>query len=165
MLNKIALQFFPEGGTWIQGVPTTIAFKALNEYGKGADVSGEIINSQQQEIATFQSLHMGMGSFTLLAKPGEKYFARITQPVTKQKEIELPVAIGEGLSLQLQSKTDSTLQWSIYTSEETEVYLIAQAHGKMVDSRTIKLKKGVNTEEVSTHSYPTGIVVFTLFRK
>ncbi|NOS92261.1 MAG: TonB-dependent receptor plug domain-containing protein [Cyclobacteriaceae bacterium] len=163
VLNKIALQFFPEGGTWIQGVPTTIAFKALNEYGKGADVSGVIINSQQQEVATFQSLHMGMGSFSLLAKPGEKYFARLTQPVTKQKEMELPVANREGLSLQLQSKSDSILQWSIYASEETEVYLIAQAHGKMVDSRTIKLKKGVNTEEVKTHFYPTGIVVFTLF--
>ncbi len=163
VLNKIALQFFPEGGTWIQGVPTTIAFKAVNEYGKGADVSGVIINSQKQEVATFRSFHMGMGSFTLLAKPGEKYFARITQPVTKQKEIELPTAIGEGLTLQLQGKTDSTLQWSIYASAETEVYLVAQAHGNMVESRTIKLKKGLNTEEVRTHSYPTGIVVFTLF--
>ena len=38
VLNKISLQFFPEGGELVQNVPGRVAFKALNEFGKAADV-------------------------------------------------------------------------------------------------------------------------------
>lgn len=34
VLNNISLDFFPEGGHWVDGVPGKMAFKAVNEFGK-----------------------------------------------------------------------------------------------------------------------------------
>jgi hypothetical protein len=40
VLNQIDLSFFPEGGDMIENVTTKIAFRALNEFGKPADIEG-----------------------------------------------------------------------------------------------------------------------------
>jgi hypothetical protein len=57
------LQFMPEGGNIVAGIPIRIGFKAIGEDGKGTPISGKIINSKQQEVAAFRSTHKGMGSF------------------------------------------------------------------------------------------------------
>ncbi len=80
VLNAITLQFFPEGGTWQAGVPGRVAFKALNEYGKGADVSGSIVDDKGAIITSFESFHMGMGAFTITPVSGRSYFARLEKP-------------------------------------------------------------------------------------
>ncbi len=72
VLNRIDLQFFPEGGDFAAGLPSRVAFKALNEFGKPADVQGEVLelvleerrNGTYEENATGQyqpskpSLHL-----------------------------------------------------------------------------------------------------------
>lgn len=45
--KNIDLQFMPEGGNLIAGLPAHIAFKAVNEDGSNADISGEIYNSKE----------------------------------------------------------------------------------------------------------------------
>ena len=47
VLNTMDLQFFPEGGDLVEGIETKLAFKALNEYGKPADVEGIILNQNK----------------------------------------------------------------------------------------------------------------------
>ncbi len=42
--RDIDLQFFPEGGTFVEGVKNKVAFKAVNDFGKGIDFTGEIID-------------------------------------------------------------------------------------------------------------------------
>jgi len=53
VLNKIDLQFFPEGGDAVAGLPCHMAFKAVNEYGKAADVEGVVQDSRGQQVAAF----------------------------------------------------------------------------------------------------------------
>ncbi len=57
------IQFFPEGGELIKGVPTQIAFKAIKQDGLGIDVKGTIADSDGNQITAFNSTHLGMGSF------------------------------------------------------------------------------------------------------
>ncbi len=42
VLNNISIRFYPEGGTFVEGATCNVAFEALNEFGKGADVKGDI---------------------------------------------------------------------------------------------------------------------------
>ena len=42
VLNEIDLQFFPEGGELTDGLQSKVAFKALNEFGKAADIKGDV---------------------------------------------------------------------------------------------------------------------------
>src|SRR5690606_29626146 len=79
-LDKITLQFFPEGGHYIENVNSRIAFKAVNAYGKGADFSGVVVDEKNDVVARLESFHMGMGAFNFTAAPGKKYYVRIETP-------------------------------------------------------------------------------------
>jgi hypothetical protein len=57
----------PEGGILVDGITTNIAFKALNENGKAADIKGEVWDSKGKKITTFESYHFGMGKFSFHA--------------------------------------------------------------------------------------------------
>src|SRR5207244_4035368 len=47
------LQFLPEGGNLVAGLPVKVGFKAVSEDGKGADVSGSILNTKGEAVASF----------------------------------------------------------------------------------------------------------------
>ena len=61
VLNKIKLQLFPEGGDLVADLQSKVAFRALNEFGKPADIEGEVLNSKGVKVASFNSFHQGMG--------------------------------------------------------------------------------------------------------
>lgn len=163
VLNKIAIQFLPEGGTWVSNINSTMAFKALNEFGKGADVAGVILDDKNNIVTSFESFHMGMGAFQLKPTYGTKYYARIESPAGKHSLIELPDPIPTGFILNLLEKTDTTLHWVIHSNMMKDIHLVGQSHGEIYYSETFKLKEGENKYTVSTKNFPAGISVFTLF--
>jgi hypothetical protein len=113
VLNKIDIQFLPEGGNWVQNVNSTVAFKAVNEFGKGADVKGSILDEHQNIVTHFESFHMGMGAFSLKPVAGERYFARIENPSGNHSLIPLPQPAVSGLVMNADAVTDTTVTWSI----------------------------------------------------
>lgn len=163
VLDKISLQFFPEGGNALAGMHTKIAFKALNEFGKGADVSGSIVDGNNTVIVPFESFHMGMGAFRLNLQEGQQYFARIESPVGNETLISLPKAVDKGLSLQLSNLTKSELVWNIQSTAQTSVYLVGNAHGEIVYAEQVSLKPGAKSLRIKTEEFPVGITAFTLF--
>src|SRR5688572_9233770 len=163
ILNKISLQFFPEGGHWIANSDARIAFKAVNEFGKGADVSGDILDEKGNIVTKFESFHMGMGAFSLKSLAGKKYFARINIPVGNQKLSALPPPIDWGFTLQLKTKSSVAVTWTIYSPLKTHVYLVGHSHGEVGYSSKIDVVAGINTIETPIEKFPGGIGVFTLF--
>lgn len=69
------IQFLPEGGELIAGVPQRVAFKAVRSNGDPAEVHGFLLNNRNDTVARFHSEHNGMGSFMLTAQSGEHYRA------------------------------------------------------------------------------------------
>ena len=70
-----AVQFFPEGGELVAGVPRLVAFKAERSDGYPADVQGIVVNDSGDTLTTFGSEHDGMGAFLLCPESGETYRA------------------------------------------------------------------------------------------
>ncbi len=165
VLDKIDLKFFPEGGHYLQGVESKIAFKALNEFGKGADVAGSIVDEDNRVITRFESFHMGMGAFSLRPEKGVKYFARIERPSGNEALIPLPPAIKTGFSLNLAEQDSSELEWRIHSPTVTEALLVGNTHGEITYSAPLSLNTGFSTVQVATESLPVGITAFTLFDK
>ncbi|MCD7935417.1 MAG: MG2 domain-containing protein [Tannerellaceae bacterium] len=163
VLNRINLKFYPEGGELVEGVPGRIAFQGLNEYGKGADIAGEIIDGAGRVVSRFESFHLGMGAFDLSPEPGKTYAARITRPQGNEEPVVLPVARTRGYALKLEQQKEETLHWEIYCPEETApVQFTAAVHGKICYEETLSLKNGINRIEVNHSDFPAGIAVFTL---
>ena len=63
---------FPEGGNLIYCVNSVVAFKATYGNGLPEDVAGKVLEDGKQ-IAEFQCLHDGMGSFAVTPQLGRKY--------------------------------------------------------------------------------------------
>jgi len=59
------LQFFPEGGNLVQGIQSKVAFKIVDQSGKGIDCKGSVVNKNNDTVATFQTFKFGIGNFDL----------------------------------------------------------------------------------------------------
>ena len=127
VLNKISLQFFPEGGHYIENVTSRIGFKAVNEFGKGADISGVVVDKDNRVITHLESFHMGMGAFELMPLPGEKYYVRIDNPSGTIPLVPLPVPLTYGFSLNLKNRRTSSVEWMIHSPEPTDAFLVAHS--------------------------------------
>ncbi len=163
VLNKIDLTFYPEGGTWISGVPQRMAFEALNEFGKGADVSGEIVDEQGRKVAGFESFHFGMGTFEMTPESGKRYAARILRPKGNETLRYLPECAPQGYAMNLKSHDSTSITWRIVSPTKTNAYLVSQVHGIPYQTKTLSLQQGENIITCETQALPAGIAVATLF--
>ncbi len=162
VFDKIDLQFFPEGGDLVAGLPTNIAFKALNEYGKPADVEGAILNDKGEQVATFSSFHNGMGATKLWPEKGNRYTARITKPEGIDTLYQLPAILPKGMNLTVTEQQPNVVKTTVQTTRTQPVHLVVQSNDKLVFSKSFMVDK---KEEIafSTKSFPMGISRITLF--
>ncbi|WP_017734043.1 TonB-dependent receptor plug domain-containing protein [Nafulsella turpanensis] len=163
VLNKISLQFFPEGGDLVQNVSGRVAFKALNEFGKAADVEGIIVDEEGNEVQRFSSFHKGMGAFNFIPEEGKTYLARLTKPVATDTTYPLPKPLPNGYVLNIKQQNPESLTASVYSPLNKPLYLIGQLRGGMYFSRKIMAEKGINKIEIPLDSFPIGVAQFTLF--
>lgn len=165
VLNNVSIQFFPEGGYTLANTNSTIAFKALNEFGKGADVSGSIVDQENNRVCSFTSYHMGMGAFDFVPTGNKQYYARIESPAGNDDLIPLPPPRQNGVTIHLLEKAAKELKWKINASKNQVAYLVGQAHGEIYHAEQVSLKSGENIFEVPIKKFPTGIAAFTLFNE
>lgn len=162
VLNKITLNLFPEGGDLVADLKSRVAFRALNEFSKPADVSGEIRNSKNEKVAGFSSFHMGMGAFDFTPKAGEQYHAVITSPENIHGDYPLPAALSTGFTMEL-DQNNHEIGVHIGATLEDELSLVAQVRGKMYYSTVVHTKKGENSILFPTSNFPIGVAQVTLF--
>ncbi|HUW93943.1 MAG TPA: MG2 domain-containing protein [Bacteroidales bacterium] len=89
------VSFYPEGGYLPDGVPCIVAFKSLNSAGMPEKVTVKIVDSNGIEYGQVETIHDGMGLFSMASKTGEKYFAVCTNEQNIEKRFELPQAQAE----------------------------------------------------------------------
>lgn len=163
---KIDLQFFPEGGSLVNGVRSRIAFKAIGPDGLGIQVQGVIVNDVGTEVGTFASQHLGMGSFALNPQKGETYFAKVNLPGAEPITVPLPKAADTGFILSISGATSDSLFVKIVdvNMPDTAFYIMAQSDGRYYVASGDKLKDSkVFRITIPKNIFSTGLVQFTLF--
>ncbi|MDF2193651.1 TonB-dependent receptor plug domain-containing protein [Paraflavitalea sp. CAU 1676] len=158
VLNKIDLQFLPESGNMVVGLPAIIAFKAVDEYGKGADVKGNIVDQSGNIVTAFESYHRGMGKCFFMPQPGASYRAVITTPAGIRESYTLPEALPSGLVMNI-LKTKYTVQVNLQSSKVQMVSLSAYSRDSLYYSQDLYVK-GRSTVEIDQAVFPAGITRF-----
>lgn len=74
---KTDISFLPEGGNLILNAINHIAFKAIDEKGKGIAVKGKVVDETGEEVVSFRSTYKGMGKFMMMPQEGKQYFALV----------------------------------------------------------------------------------------
>jgi hypothetical protein len=167
--EKTDLQFLPEGGNLVAGLPAHIGFKAIGEDGKGVDLSGIITDHDQRQVASFKSLHNGMGSFYIQVQSGESYIAKVTLPGGAIKEYPFPIIKSSGTVLQVKNQVESdSLEVFVATADNiaktnTSYFLIGKARGTTCYAAIISFHD-VNYihRKIAKSLFPSGITHFIL---
>ena len=76
---NIDVSFLPEGGNFVLNAINHIAFKAIDEKGKGIAVKGKIVDETGEEVVSFRTGYKGMGKFIMMPQEGKQYFALVDE--------------------------------------------------------------------------------------
>ncbi len=163
VLNKISLSLYPEGGDLVNGLENNVAFKALNEFGKPADVEGIVLTQKGSRVCAFSSYHQGMGAFKINPQPGERYKVKITKPEGIKEEYTVPEALDRGYILSVDNTQADRLGISVGSTETEEMSLVAQVRGKLVYATAFSVAPGTNTFCFATEQLPAGVCQVTIF--
>ncbi|RZK43818.1 MAG: TonB-dependent receptor [Pedobacter sp.] len=165
--TTIDLQFFPEGGSLTQGLPSRVAFKASNARGTGEDVKGVIIDSEGNEISSFESTHLGMGSFFFNPTPNKQYRARATFKNGIEKTFDLPKAQASGYILSINNADAEKLAVKVLLTDDKigngDLNLLVQQNGNVYFGVKIPTTRNVATTSLPKSELPSGIITLTLF--
>lgn len=163
ILNKVEFTMFPEGGDLVCGLDNNVAFTALNEFGKPADVEGVVLTDKGSKVASFSSFHQGMGAFKFNPQSGENYYVKITKPEGIIETFKLPNALERGYVLNIDNSKIGEVGVNINTTEAEKLAVVAQVRGKLYYSTLIDAKPGNNKFIFSTDEFPIGVSQITLF--
>lgn len=160
------IQFLPEGGRWVAGLPARLGIKVINANGHGLAISGKIVDNKGAEICPITTNFLGMGSVSLTPQTDRTYYAELTRDGQHQL-IALPVVEADGLVLSADVLSDSSrLALTIAGTNRPaldSVYILIQQQGRLVDQRKIQLQNGVARVSLSTALLPAGLNQITLY--
>jgi TonB-dependent SusC/RagA subfamily outer membrane receptor len=168
MADEIDLQFMPEGGVLVNDLLSTVAFKAINQLGKGVNIKGSIVDENGTEITPFETFFKGMGRFLLTPKKGKKYFA-VVKTGNIDLRVSLPQSMETGLNMHVENSA-KVLKVKLQankppTNDRTanEVLLVGQIGGKIYFHERVLLEN--NSAEISVDKgfFPSGILQLTAF--
>jgi hypothetical protein len=153
------IQFLPEGGQLVGGLPARVGFKALGPDGLGYDFSeGEILASDG-ESWNISTEHRGMGVLEFAPRFGITYRARING-----HEYHLPEVRHEGITLRVdisEDYADLTVR-SVRVPHNQGFVVFAHVRGEVYYAGLVLMEDGVGQVRISTASMPTGVVHFTV---
>jgi TonB-dependent SusC/RagA subfamily outer membrane receptor len=164
--NNVDVQFFPEGGNFVEGLPIKVGIKALNANGLGEAINGNLLDENNNEILNFATSDLGMGNLTMTYLPGKTYKAKITFKSGETKTIDFPKAIKSGYAINVNNLDSTKISIKVFLSDDLidkgDLYLVAQHNGAVYFSGRLNTSKQVITVNAPKKDIPSGIVQITL---
>ena len=168
--RRIDVSFFPEGGSLVENVSSIVAFKAVDEQGRGCDVSGEVYSSAGDKISVFRSIHLGMGSFVLKPEPGLSYYSVVKGPDNSETKSEIPKSYFTGVTLSASvNNNNNEISIKIRTNDQTlplvknnDLSLSISARKETVKTISLRINSLIDSIIIPADDLPDGIVMITL---
>ena len=167
--NKLSISFFPEGGSLIDNVTSTVAFKAMDALGRGCDVTVELYSSAGELITEFRSKHLGMGFFNVKPFHGYSYYAIVKGKDGTRIKAPLPASFPSGMTISTLVTPDNNLILTVFTNEATLTSMNSRYFAVNLSSRNLVNKKmGIRVDTVVNNyliplkDLPDGIIRVTL---
>lgn len=173
--ENYTIQVFPEGGNLVAGQIAKMAFKIVNQFGKGIPAKGYLLNEKGDTITPCSTSSlgigsMGMGSFTFTPQKNQGYSLSLTTIDDKIINQKLPNVFEKGYTISLgNSITDafSTLNINVagIQLENTKVYLLVHSRGIVSHTIAGQIINGSCSFAIDKNTLNEGINILTLFNQ
>lgn len=170
--QRIDLQFMPEGGQLVTGLPSRIAFKAIDQSGRGCRVTGFVLDAKKDTVIGFSSQRLGMGYFAFQPEPGQTYTAFVQQNDGLVSSVPFPAvqAVGAMLTVDNLTNKDNIRVYVTHnrpaptgSGTSPELTLVAQTRGLVIQVAKVPLTKKSLVIQLPRQPFPEGIAQLTLF--
>ena len=161
-----SIDFFPEGGSLVSGIRSKIAFKASGKAGSGTEVSGYIVDENDQKVAVFKSAHAGIGVFPLTPTMGQTYKAVITEGVYKGRKFAMPKVLDKDFVLSVNKLGDDSILVRVSKSgiESSKIVnLLIQSNCQVRQALSLPMAGTSISFAISNGQLARGINQITLF--
>jgi hypothetical protein len=161
------VQFFPEGGQLVRGLPSRVAFKVTDQQGHSVAATGTIADARGTTVASFQTLKFGLGSFLLTpATAGTSYTATVRLPGGATATSKLPAVAEQGYTLQLSDENPTSLILAVRAQlpqASGPLRLLAHTGQQVTAATETQLANGQAVFQVDKRQLRPGITHFTVF--
>lgn len=162
------IRFFPEGGNLVNGIRSRLAFKIVNQNGRGITCYGGVTNDKGDTVATYSTLKFGMGNFEFTPEDGHTYKAFVVLPDGRKTTRDLPAAYNYGYTMQLVSEAGNQLKITVHTPLTNNgvspvVYLFAHTRSSVKMVLSGNIQSGHAEFLVDKNKLGDGISHFTVF--
>lgn len=139
--KKLSLDFFPEGGKMVAGLPSRLYFEAKNKQGKPADIEGRLVDDLGNAVARFSTYKNGLGRINFTPATGRSYRAEISKPDTVTETYALPLVEEKGCVLRNYDDLDGqekTLRVGVQCTDKQKVVVAATVRENVFDVGAIE---------------------------
>lgn len=160
--KKINVDFYPEGGDIVVGLPANIAFKAYGPLGESLNGTLTIDDDLSAHVE-----HEGMGSFFVIPDGTSRESVKFVAEDGSSKRFRLPKPLKSGFSMIVSENSDTCLKADIYhTSDrtETEVGLAVSCRGELIGFEKIIMADTMGVS-MDCSSWPVGVCRITLYNR
>lgn len=170
--SRIAIDFFPEGGDLIAGVPNRVCYRVHSPRGEPVNPEGRVIVLSGSDVLFDSVPGEGTGSFTFTPRVGDTYVARITTPGGSTMEFADPFARqggvrAEGLVLHapkaVTAEGDALEIVLRNPGASKRVLLVAQCGGRFVAQQWVEAKGPDTRVALGTLGGARGLVRLTAY--
>lgn len=105
--DGIDLQFLPESGRYVAGIPSVMGVKALNSEGLGVMVSGDIF-ADDVKVARFQTNALGMGKCKVVIPRGTRRIKAVGETFNENFLVEARVPMPDDKAVVINAVPDSS---------------------------------------------------------
>ncbi len=145
VLKKLDVEFCPEGGDLVAGLPNRVYFHVRSTLGKPADLKGQLLEDGKPLGVTVETLasekvpelNQGMGRFEFAPKPGRKYAVKVESPVGIAQPYALPDVKAEGIVLSLPQgviRAGESIPATVRSTASRSLLVGAYCRGRLLDS-------------------------------
>jgi hypothetical protein len=158
-------KFFPEGGNLVSGLQSRVAFHITDQYGKGVDGAGVIVNQHHDTVAVFRASRFGMGSFSFKPAAGNEYKTEIRFSNGKTLIAAIPQAFNQGYVMNVSEAGNNQLKVTAYSTDvnKKSVYLLAHTRNELKIASVQNINSGKAEWLVNKDQLGEGISNLTIF--
>ncbi len=164
--TKIDVSFLPEGGNFVLNAVNRIAFKAIDETGKGISMKGKIVDETGEEVVAFETTYKGMGKFVIMPQEGKTYYAMVEGFPDFNYQFETPKP--DGISLHYEPDGNYLLV-SLFRNLKvtaTEYFVLKASHkGMELFNSPITMTDFQHAQRLYKGLFPLGISKVSLIDK
>jgi hypothetical protein len=157
------IQFFPEGGNLVNGITSVVGFKATDQFGKGVDFKGVVLDKNNDTVARFEPLKFGIGHFQFKPDNSTAYRA-IIKIAGKTIQKDLPEINANGYVMNVKDNGSGNLTITVGTNLSAgNVYLFAHTRGAIKAVETADITNRIAQFNINKNQLGDGISQLTIF--